>query len=553
MSELTKHGIHSNIKIPPESTGSRVHHVVWHAVEVSGLVPPTVSLPWDVNGTSGIAGFIVGYGAIQGSANHRVDIVLRDDSVVMDFTVGEVLTVSGTGISITCTTVTSQKIFNPAVSVAGGNNPNHVLSIDKAGSAYVRFTEGEQQLDPKGLTRVSTPTAVMDVKFPGSTNAALAFATIVGTASETALAAERILAMDVGTASGDSITKRTNRYAFFQGGFSSIFETSLAVGDTGKTNVVRRWGYYDGSDGLYWELDGTQLYLVVRSSTTGSIVNTRFPQDQWNGDTLDGSTGSANPSSINLDVSMMNYYFIDFPGSTAGKIRFGLFGPDGRIVAHEVFFGNNSITNFMRTANLPMTWEQFNSGVSASPSRMKTFGGAVLCEGFTTPESQIPSTQFGTWFMDTAKTATGSGWTNLVSTRSGMLAPDGVNLNRKSTIPQKLMYHVTGGPIVLQVRAGLVPDGTPAYFRPSPYYSPAEVDISGTFPASPLAQGLPIMTRVYDVGTHVIDPPASFNIRGQALALRSDGNYGTVYTFVFKPVNPADTVNIHVGIDWIDV
>lgn len=554
MSELTKHGIHSNIKIPPESSGSRVHHIVSYSVEVSGLIIPSTNstLPWEIFTASGLSGFVVGYGSIAGSANLRLDITLRDDSNLIIFTVGEVLTLTSSNFSTTCTTVAFEKIFNPAVAIAGGNNPNNILSIDKVGAAYVRFTEGEQQLDPKGLTRVSTPTAVLDVKFAGSTNAAVAYAKITGTASETALAAERILAMDVGTVAGDSIVKRSNRYAFFQGGFSSIMETSLAIGDSGKSNVVRRWGYYDDSDGLFFELDGTDLYVVVRGSTTGTVVDTRTHQSDWNGDTLDGMLGAANPSALLLDVSMMNYYFIDFPGSTAGKIRYGIYGPDGRIAVHEIFYGNNSTVNFMRTANLPLTWEQFNKSTSASPSRMKTFGGAVLNEGFQTPESQVASAFPSTWFMDTAKTCTGSTYTNLMSSRSGQLLPDGTTVNRKATIPQKIMYHITGGPVVIQVRIGMVLTDA-VYFRPSPYYSPGEIDTTSTFPSNPLYQGLGIATRVFAAGTYVFDAPEAFNIRGKAMTLRSDGGYGDVYTFLMKPVNPADTVSVNIGIDWIEV
>jgi hypothetical protein len=422
----------------------------------------------------------------------------------------------------------------------------------QVGAAYIRFTEGEQQLDPKGLTRFSTPTAVLDIRFSGSTNASGAYAKLTGTASESVLANELILALDTGTASGDKITKRSNRYAYFQRGGASLIETSLAIGDTGKTNVVRRWGYFDDTDGLFFELNGTTLYAVVRSSTTGSVVDYKVAQVDWNRDTLDGAFGTSNPSLVNLDVSMMNYYFIDFPGLVAGKIRFGTYGPSGRIVAHEVFFGNTTNLNYMRTASLPLTWEQFNTATAASPSRMKTFGGAVLNEGFQTPESQIASSFPSTWYMTTAKTCTGSGFTNLISTRSGQLLPDGVTTNRLATIPQKLLYNITGGPVMIQVRVGVVLSDA-VYFRPSPYYSPGEIDTTSTFPASALNQGLPIITRIYAAGTYVIDPPEAFNVRGKALTLRSDGNYGDFYTFVMKPLNPSDTVSVNIGIDWIDV
>ena len=551
MSELTKHGIHSNVQIPPDSTGKRVHHTMYFNLAVSGLVVPTVSLPWDVSTASGLEGFIVGYGPIQGSSNNRLDVILREDSNSIEFTIGDLITITGTGVSLSCTVVSIEKVYNPSVSVSGGNNPNNILSIDKVGAAYVRFTEGEQQLDPKGLTRFSTPSTVLDIQFFESTNSTFAYGKATGAATETFLAPERLLAMDCQTTVGDGMVKRSNKYAIFQNGFSSIVETAVVVGDTGKTGVVRRWGYYDDSNGLYFELDENTLYVVVRSNTSGTVVNTRVAQNQWNGDTLNGDSGASNLSFINLDVSKMNLYFIDLPGSAAGRVRFGIYGPNGRIVAHEFYFGNNSTTNFMRTAVLPLTWEQFNSGASASPSRMKVRGGVVLNEGFQTPESQVAGGVSSTYFTPTAKTFTGSTFGVLASTRSGILAPDGLTTNRKTTIPQKLMYHIEGGPVIIQIRAGMVLLDA-AYMRPSTG-SPGEIDITAVWPTIPQYQGVPQLTRIYSPGTYIIDPPAGFNMRGQGLTLRSDGAYGLAYTFVAKPINPADTVSIYIGIDWTDI
>jgi hypothetical protein len=552
MSALTKHGIHSNIQIPPESVGERVHHIVFHAVEVSGFTAPAATVPWDISAPNGLKGFVVAFGAINGSSNYRLDIVLRDDSPVIEFTPALTLNLSSNNVTTTCTVENVSKIFNPAVSISGGNNPNNTLSIDKVGAAYMRFSEGEQQLDPKGLTRFSSPSMALDVKFIESTNSSTTYGKITGTASETFIYNERLVALDIGATSGDSIVKRSNKCAFFQGGFGSVIETSVAIGDSGKTGVVRRWGYYDDSNGLYFEEDEGTLYVVVRSSTSGSIVNTRVAQAQWNRDTLDGENGATNPSAVNLDPTMMNYYFMDLPGSTAGKVRFGIFGPSGRIVCHEFFFGNVLPTNFMRTASLPLTWEIFNKSGSPSPSRMKTLGGTVLNEGFQTPESQLSTTTNATWYLDTPKTFTGTAFTPILTARSGKFLDVGNTIvNRKSTIPQKLLYYVSGGPIVLQVRVGMVLLDA-AFVKASPL-SPAEIDLTATWPSNAQYQGIPIMTRIYPEGCHVVDPPSSFNIHGSGLTLRSDGNYGLAYTFVVKPVNPADNIEMHVGFDWIDV
>lgn len=554
MAELTKYGTHSEIRIPPESTGSRVHHHVRYSTEVNGLVPLIGSLPWRMSSSNGSSGFVTSVGDIQSSINKRISIVLDNDSIINGFSAGDILTLTNQSGQTSCTVVSFEAINTPAVAIAGGGSPDNFLNVDVAGSAYVRFTEGEQQLDPKGLTRITTPTPLMDIKFVESTNDSTVHASITGTASQTFIYDERLLALDIGTSSTDAIKKRTNRYCFFQGGFSSIFESTVAIGDQGKANVVRRWGYYDDSNGLFFELNGLELFVVIRSSVTGSVVDTRIPQSQWNVDKLNGTATTDNVSGIRLNVSNMNYYFIDFPGSSSGRVRFGVYSASGRIVCHQEFFGNNLPTNFMRTALLPMTWEQFNTGLSASPSRMKTLGGSVLNEGFQTPESQVSISRNFTWVQPTTATHTGTDWKHILTTRSGKFIPNTGNtiINRKSTIPQKLAYHITGGPVILQIRAGVVLDGVPN-FTQAAFGSPAEVDTAGLFPTNVALQGMPLMTRMYAPGQYTIDPPQSFNIRGQALSLRSDGEYGLAYSFVFRPLNPSDNVAITVALDWIDL
>lgn len=554
MSQLTKFGTVSNIKIPPESTGSRVYHHVHLNVAVSGLTPLTGQLPWAFISSSGITGFVTSYGDIELSANKRLTLLVDKQANGITVSPTEVLNLSNESGAASCTVVTVEPIYSPAVMLAGGDSPDNFLNIDRAGSAYVRFTEGEQQLDPKGATRISTPTIIMDAKFLGGVNDTIAYGKTVGTASQTNSTVERILFMDVGSNTGDAIIKRTNRRAFFQGGFSTIFETAVSVGDTGKTNVVRRWGYYNDDDGLFFELDGETLSVVVRSSASGSLVETRVPQSQWNSDKLDGTGNVENLSAIDLNVSYMNYYFIDFPGSAAGRIRFGIYGPQGRIVVHQFFFGNNQPLSFMRTASLPMTWEQFNKGPSPSPSRMKTIGGSVMNEGFQTPESQISISSTYTVLQPSPVSTTGSDWKAILTARAAKFVPGSGDplINGRVTIPQKLCYYVSGGPVALQIRAGVVLAGTPN-FQQAASGSVAEVDWSGQFPTSPLQQGVPQLTRIYGPGHHTVDPPEAFNVRGSALTTRSDGEYGIAYTFVFKPLNPADNVTITVALDWIDI
>lgn len=550
----TKYGIQSNVKIPPESTGERILHSKWYVLTVAGLGRPLANVPANAFNNAGIDGFVVECLQIPTSTAYRMLFMLRETSLD-NIVPGIELEVDEGDTSVTVTVLDVQVVQTPAIHISGANNPSHRLNVDKFGAAYTRFSEGSQQLDPKGLTRVSTPYSVLDCKFVESTNDAVAYAKATGTASQTYMANQRLLAMDIGVDANDRIIKRTNRRAFFQGGFSQNIDTMVAVGDSGKADVVRRWGYYNDTDGLFFELDGTQLYFVIRTSTYNvpqgqNYYEIRIPQHDWNLDTLDGTNGKANPSNITLRPEFMNHYFIDFTTNTAAKIRFGIYGPNGRVVCHDQFFGNTISQPLFRTAMLPMTWELFNKAATGSPSRLTTLGGTVLNEGFLTPDSNIMIANPATYAMGSMKEFTGSQFGHLISVRASKTKPDG-SVNDRTVVPQKLMYHVEGGPVIVQVRVGMVLNDSA--FTRGAVNSVAEVDTDATFPSNPLYQGLPLMTRVYAEGSHIVDPPPSFNIRGNGVSLRSDGEYGTVYSWTIKPVNPTDTVRVWFGADWVDV
>jgi hypothetical protein len=117
--------------------------------------------------------------------------------------------------------------------------------------------------------------------------------------------------------------------------------------------------------------------VVIRSSTSGSVVETPIPRAAW-ADKLDG-TGT---SGFTLDVTKVNNYWADYTFSGAGRVRFGVYEPNGaRLVAYTIETGNASPFPMIRTATLPLTTENLNIGATGSSSELREVAMSVSTEG----------------------------------------------------------------------------------------------------------------------------------------------------------------------------
>jgi len=180
----------------------------------------------------------------------------------------------------------------------------------------------------------------------------------------------------VGTANGDSASSHTKQYFRYSPGKSSLILMSHIFA-AAKTNVIQERGYGDTSNGMFFQVDGVSIGVVQRSSTSGSAVNTRVAQADWNKDKLNG-TGA---SGITLDITKANIYFIDFEALYAGRVRFGIISQNGQmIVCHEFQNANSFTVPYVQTANLPLRVAIYNIGTAASGTTMKSICSSVITE-----------------------------------------------------------------------------------------------------------------------------------------------------------------------------
>lgn len=171
---------------------------------------------------------------------------------------------------------------------------------------------------------------------------------------------------------GDKIIRQTYEYFRYQPG-KSLFVALTAVLGTYNSNIVRRIGYFDDDNGLFFQMtDG--MSVGIRSSTSGTAVDSVVSQSNWNKDKLDG-TG---PSGLTLDFTKANLFVIDFQWLGVGRVRFGVMIGGRTIYFHEQNHGGTIDKVYMRTATLPCRYEMESlSGVGS----MKQICTTVIAEG----------------------------------------------------------------------------------------------------------------------------------------------------------------------------
>ena len=524
---------HGYVQLPPNSTGPCMGTVIHLHVNYSNGTR-AFSIGEDLIGeTSGAIAVI--YDVYGTTSSGTIVCTMEDNVNAVDFTVGETLSVDGTAAAVVSSTY---QFHTQSVAVVSSDNPHYGQRIGPKGGAYIRYSEGEQQLDAFGLTRMSSPTQMAQYMFQYNTMSHHWHGESDGTGGTMShLQNESSLAFDVDAAAGSYYYRTTNRYHLYQTGYGTLVEMTITVGDNGKENCRRRWGFFDQTDGLFFELDGTDFKVVERSSTDGTPQEESYFQHEFNGDRVDGVGGAANLSGMNLDLAKINLYWIDTTWLGAGKSRFGVFDEQGtRITLHTINHGNIETAPWSSQANLPVRVEIENTGTTASPSRIKLTGADVKCEGNLVGAREKLAKKYS--FDSGPRTLTDStNWTHIASFRSAKTING--RPNRKVTIPELAAVYVAGGPIVV----GLFEDTTAqdGTWHQCQYGGAIEInpDASTWLYQDGSSTGMPMVTWCHEAGTYNLEMPKNFGLFSKNMILRADGEYGAQYSILAKLLSDA--------------
>lgn len=208
------------------------------------------------------------------------------------------------------------------------------------------------------------------------------------------------LQINAGGAGGSSFMQSYQYHPYQPGKSQFIFMTGVL--GTGTAGAVKRFGYGDAANGIFYEQNGVVgIQFNRRTSTSGVVVDNTVAQASWNLDKLDG-TGA---SGITLDVTKDFILVIDLQFLSMGRVRIG-FDIAGVIVyAHQFLHANVISVPYMQTASLPVLAEiiaaaglagaatcQFKCATVMSEGGFETGLGRMFCTGNTSITAQTSRT-----------------------------------------------------------------------------------------------------------------------------------------------------------------
>lgn len=241
-----------------------------------------------------------------------------------------------------------------------------MLSVNNVSRSILVSSEDSSSIDAFSRLRVSNPVTLFDSKQIFDNQALFWDDQEVsggGTGSNHSSAEARSRISVSATTTGKRVRQTFSRFNY-QPGKSQLILMTFVMSSQSATGVTADIGYFDDNNGIYLSVEGGTKKIVRRTKVTGSVVNNKVSQADWNLDQMDG-TG---PSGITLNFTKTQILVIDFEWLGVGRVRVG-FVVDGLIYyAHEFLNSNSLSTVYMSTPNLPLRYSIENDGTGGATS-----------------------------------------------------------------------------------------------------------------------------------------------------------------------------------------
>lgn len=304
------------------------------------------------------------------------------------------------------------------------NDLHQAMDYNSAGQPIIRVStgstgtgntviNGNTGADAFGRTKVSEPFTLFDSQNRYVDGGQFASKT-TGSAAVTYNVNGSNFSLAV-TGNGDEVIRQSKTVQMYQPGKSLQVLNTFAMATLAPT-LRQRVGYFTSGNGIYFEADGTNLYMVIRSSVSGAVVNTRIAQSDWNQDPFNG-TG---PSGITLDPTKTQIFWMDIEWLGVGSVRTGFVINGVFYICHVFNHANNNTNVYMTTACLNCRYEITSTGAAGT---MLQVCSTVISEGGYNPSAVIDYVSNGT---SATRISLGNTVTSLASIRLNPNTPDAV-------------------------------------------------------------------------------------------------------------------------------
>lgn len=259
----------------------------------------------------------------------------------------------------------------------------------------VSMLEGPQ-VGAAGAIRVSSARAVLDAKNIYDATPILWDDQQVSGAgtSSTHSTATASVTLSVSNLTAGKRVRQTKRRMTYQAGKGQLIQFTAVLHPSGHdTNptpgIIRNVGQHDDNNGVFFSSRGVtggayttqEVYVVVRSSTSGSPADSAYPQSQWKLDRMDGLGGSGNPSGIKVDWTKGQLFVIDYQWLSLGQIRFGLKIGTRIHYVHSVESENVISVPWASTPHLPMRCSIENDGTGPAATLIQICAAVFTEDG----------------------------------------------------------------------------------------------------------------------------------------------------------------------------
>lgn len=254
-------------------------------------------------------------------------------------------------------------------------NVHKAMEYDHNGEPVLRTSLSNVEVTPKGRLKTSSRqtvfhnTSLYDTGTDIWDNHTELGATIVHDANIAAVV------MTSSTTPGSKAIRQSLKVMNYIPGRPAEFSTAFRAGPAAGTRL--RIGVFDETNGVYFEKDAAGVFhCVIRSNSSGSVVENRVARSDWNGDKLDG-TGV---SKIVVPPGQIQLIVIDYEWYGAGQVNFSFVIDGNKHTIHTFNHANRIATSWMARPFQPIRIEVENISATTTAS-MTMYSTSFALEG----------------------------------------------------------------------------------------------------------------------------------------------------------------------------